>query len=317
MKILLPGGSGHLGTVLARAFHAAGHEVVVFSRNPASAPWRVVAWDGETLGLWKAELEGADALINLAGHSVNCRYNQKNRQVIFDSRLKSTCILGEAVAQAARPPRVWLQSSTATIYAHRFDAPNDEATGILGGQEPNLPDTWKFSYDVANSWERVFNEAAMPQTRKVLLRTSIVMSPMHCQAFDLLLMLVKFGLGGKAGHGRQYISWIHDHDFFRAILWLIEHGEVLGPVNLASPNPLPNADFMRGLRTAWGMPIGLPAAAWMIEIGTFFMRSEPELILKSRRVVPGRLVQGGFKFDFPTWPEAAQDLCRRSRAGRL
>jgi len=315
MKILLPGGSGHIGTVLARAFHAAGHEVVVFSRKPESAPWRVVAWDGETIGPWAAELDDADALINLAGRSVNCRYYEKNRQIIFDSRLKSTRILGEAIAKASKPPRVWLQSSTATIYAHRFDAPNDDFTGILGGHEPNLPDTWKFSYAVAKTWEEVFNEAVTPKTRKVLLRTSIVMSPMRGQAFDLLLTLVKFGLGGQAGNGRQYISWIHDQDFVRAILWLIEHEEISGPVNLASPNPLPNAEFMRNLRAAWGMPIGLPAMAWMIEIGTFFMRTESELILKSRRVVPGRLLQAGFKFEFPTWPEAARDLCRQARAG--
>jgi len=317
MKIILPGGGGHLGTLLARAFQAQGHEVVVLSRKPGKAPWRIVEWDGETLGPWAKELDGADALVNLAGRSVNCRYGEANRQIIFDSRLKSTRVLGEAIAQAVNPPKVWLQSSTATIYAHRYDAANDEATGIMGGHEPNLPDTWKFSYDVANSWESVCREMDTPRTRKVFLRTSIVMSPMPKQAFDLLLTLVKLGLGGKAGDGRQYISWIHGHDFTRAVMWLMEHDEISGPVNLAAPNPLPNVEFMRELRAAWGMPIGLPAAAWMIEIGTFLMRTESELILKSRRVVPGKLTQAGFKFDYPTWAEAAKDLCRRVRAGEL
>ncbi len=313
MKILLPGGGGHLGTLLARAFHAQGHEVVVLSREPTPQLWRVVAWDGETLGLWAAELDGADALINLAGRSVNCRYHEKNRQLIFDSRLKSTRILGEAARQCAHPPRVWLQSSTATLYAHRYDAPNNETSGILGGREPDLPATWRFSYAVANTWEQVFSELSLPKTRKVLLRTAIVLSPMPKQAFDILLTLTRLGLGGRAGDGRQYMSWIHDRDFVRALQWLIEHEDISGVVNIAAPNPLPNADFMRTLRQAQGMPIGLPAAAWMIELGSFFMRTESELILKSRRVVPGRLLDGGFTFAYPSWPEAAKDLVARTR----
>jgi len=314
MKLILPGGGGHLGTLLAGAFHAQGHEVVVLSRKPAhDAPWRVVAWDGETLGAWAAELEGADALVNLAGRSVNCRYTEANREAIFNSRLKSTRVLGEAAALAARPPRVWLQSSTATIYAHRYDAANDEATGFLGGSEPNLPGTWRFSYAVANAWEGVFNNLTLPRTRKVAMRTAIVLSPMRGQAFDILLMLVRLGLGGRAGDGRQYMSWIHDRDFVRAVEWLIAREELFGPVNLASPNPLPNAEFMRVLRKAAHIPVGLPAEKWMIEIGSFFLRTESELVLKSRRVAPGKLLASGFVFDFPTWPEAAKDLVARSR----
>src|SRR5262249_42714156 len=161
----------------------------VLSRKPANGVPRVVAWDAETLGNWTAEFEGADVVINLAGRSVNCRYNAENRRLIMDSRVKSTRVVGQAIAQASRPPRVWLQASTATIYAHRFDAANDEATGILGGTEATAPDTWRFSIDVATAWERAANEAVVPHTRKVLLRSAITMSPDRGGAFDVLLGL--------------------------------------------------------------------------------------------------------------------------------
>src|SRR5207247_1501623 len=177
MKIVIPGGSGQVGTLLARAFKADGHEVVVLSRNPRNASWRVVGWDAETVGDWTTEIDGADAVINLAGRSVNCRYNAENRRLIKESRIKSTRAVGKAIATAARPPRVWLQMSTATIYAHRYDAPNDEATGILGGAEKDAPDTWRFSIDVATSWERALDAAATPRTRKVALRAAVVMRP--------------------------------------------------------------------------------------------------------------------------------------------
>jgi uncharacterized protein len=314
MKIIIPGGSGQVGTVLAREFHKAGHDVVVLSRKPVAAPWRMVAWDGATLDKWISEIEGADAVINLAGQSVNCRYTPENRKIIKDSRVNSTRIVGDAIAQAWRPPRVWLQASTATIYAHRFDAPNDETTGIIGGSEPDAPDTWNFSIDVATSWERALSESPTPNTRRVAMRSAIVMHPDHGSPFDILLRLVRFGLGGHAGHGRQYLSWIHDQDFCRAVLWLIEHDEFEGPVNLTAPNPLSNSEFMRVLRSAWGIPCGLPAPEWMLELGAFMMNSETELILKSRRVIPARLLQSGFSFMFPTWPDAARDLCSRVRA---
>jgi uncharacterized protein (TIGR01777 family) len=317
MKIVIPGGTGQVGTVLARAFHAGGHEVVIFSRRPERAPWRVVAWDAQTLGDWAAEFEGADVVINLAGRSVNCRYNDANRRVIKESRVNSARVVGEAIARAARPPRVWLQMSTATIYAHRFDAPNDEATGIIGGAEPDAPDTWRFSLDVATSWERAVDEADTPQTRKVKMRAAMIMSPDAGGVFDTLLRLVRFGLGGQAGDGRQYVSWIHDEDFVRAVRWLIEHDELVGAINLAAPNPLANAEFMRALREAWGVPVGLPATRLMLEAGAFLLRSETELILKSRRVVPRTLSESGFEFHFPTWPEASRDLCRRFCDARL
>ncbi|MBL8803724.1 MAG: TIGR01777 family oxidoreductase [Planctomycetes bacterium] len=313
MKIVIPGGTGQVGTVLARAFAADGHEVVILSRGAATSVARVVRWDAETLGPWAAEIDGADVVINLAGRTVNCRYNATNRREILESRVKSTTVVGQAIAAASRPPRVWLQSSTATIYAHRYDAPNDEATGILGGVEPNAPDTWRFSIDVAKGWEEAAQRANVPRTRKVLLRSAMTMSPDRGGIFDTLLGLVRRGLGGTCGDGRQYVSWIHDADFTRAIRWLIDH-ELDGPVNLSSPNPLPNAEFMRTLRRAWGAPVGLPATAWMLELGAVFLRTESELILKSRRVVPGRLVDTGFVFQFPDWSAAAADLCTRWRA---
>jgi uncharacterized protein (TIGR01777 family) len=316
MKLIIPGGTGQVGTMLSRFFHQRGHQVVVLSRHPVSALWRVVTWDGRSSGAWEAELDGADVVINLAGRSVNCRYGPANRRAILESRVNSTRVLGEAIAQAKRPPQIWLQASTATIYAHRYDAPNDETTGILGGTEPNAPDTWRFSIDVATAWERTLDEAVTPRTRKVKLRSAMTMSPDDGGIFDVLLRLVRCGLGGQAGDGRQFVSWIHGEDFIRAIVWLIEHDDVDGPVNLAAPQPLPNAEFMRALRAAWGMPVGLPATTWMLEIGALLLRTETELILKSRRVVPGRLMKQGFAFQFPMWPEAASDLCRRWREQR-
>lgn len=316
MKLVIPGGTGQVGTVLARAFHRDGHEVVVLSRRPSPAPWRTIAWDGRTVGQWATELDGADAVINLAGRSVNCRYGRANRRAILDSRIDSTRAVGTAIDRADRPPRVWLQASTATVYAHRYDAPNDEATGIIGGTEPDTPATWRFSIEVARSWEHALAEMPAPRTRKVALRSAMVMSPDRGGIFDTLLALVRHGLGGTAASGRQYISWIHDADFIRAVAWLLTHDEVSGPVNLASPHPLPNAFFMRTLREAWGIPVGLPATAWMLEMGAFVLRTETELVLKSRRVTPGRLLEAGYVFKFPEWSDAARDLCRRWRRTR-
>jgi uncharacterized protein (TIGR01777 family) len=308
VKIVIPGGSGQVGTVLSRAFRADGHDVVVLSRRPLMRPWRVVTWDGLSSGSWSSEVDGADVVINLAGRSVNCRYNAANRRQMIDSRVQSTRAVGQAIAAAQRPPRVWLQASTATIYAHRYDAANDEASGRPGGNEPDAPETWRFSIDVARAWEGAFDAVSTPHTRKVVLRSAMTMSPDAGGVFDTLMKLVKRGLGGRAGDGRQYVSWIHADDFVRAIRWLIDRDEVDGIVNIASPNPLPNADFMRTLRHVSGAVIGLPAARWMLEIGAVFMRTETELILKSRRVVPARLLKGGFTFKFPAWQDAARDL---------
>jgi uncharacterized protein (TIGR01777 family) len=314
MKIVIPGGTGQVGTVLARALTRDGHEVTVLSRGAVNkGPWRVSRWDAVSMGDWTSEFEGADAVINLAGRSVNCRYTPSNREVITNSRVNSAKVVGAAIARCKHPPRVWLQASTATIYAHRFDASNDEATGILGGSEAHAPDTWRFSIDVANAWERATNAVDLAHTRKVLLRSAITMSPDDGGAFDMLLRLVRMGLGGRSGGGRQYVSWIHEADFVRAIYWLIENDSIDGAVNLASPNPVPNEEFMRTLREEWGIGVGLPSPDWMLEIGALFVRTETELLLKSRRVVPGILTAQGFSFEFPNWREAARDLCRRWR----
>jgi uncharacterized protein (TIGR01777 family) len=316
MKIVIPGGSGQVGTVLARAFHDDGHEVVVLSRRPEIAPWRVVEWDGAALGRWQREVDGADIVINLAGRSVNCRYNAANRREILQSRVLSTRAVGQAIAQAVRPPRVWLQASTATIYAHRYDAANDEHTGLLGGHEPGAPDTWRFSIEVARAWERTFEESVTSSTRKVALRSALTLSPDPGGVFDVLLGLARRGLGGRAGDGRQYLSWVHYEDFVAAIQWLIDRDDVEGVVNITAPTPLPNAEFMSLLRKACGISVGLPATRWLLEVGAIFMRTETELVLKSRRVVPARLLERGFAFKFPDWHDAAPDLCRQWRQAR-
>jgi uncharacterized protein len=316
MKIVIPGGSGHVGTPLARALWTRGHDVVVLSRRPLEAPWRSALWDGETLGRWVREFEGAEAVIHLSGHSVNCRYRPENRRLILESRIRSTGVIGEAIRRARRPPRAWLQAGTATIYAHRFDAANDEQTGVLGGGEAHAPDTWRFSTDVARAWERVVEETVTPATRKVILRSAMILGTADAGIFDTLLRLVRHGLGGRAGNGRQYVSWIHEDDFLQAIVWIIAHETLEGPINVCAPNPLPNSAFMRALRGAWGTKLGLPAPRLFLEAGALLMGTETELVLKSRRVVPGKLQASGFGFGFPSWPEAARNLCRRWRKKR-
>jgi uncharacterized protein (TIGR01777 family) len=308
MKIVIPGGRGQVGRILARHFHANGDEVTVLSRSPHPAPWRVVLWDGLTPGDWIAEIEHSDVCVNLAGRSVNCRYTPANRRSIYDSRIRSTLLLNEVIGSLSHPPRLWLNASTATIYRHALDRAMDETNGELGGNEPGAPDTWNFSIDVAKSWEQAFFSTPTPLTRKVAMRSAITFSPDRGGAFDLLSRLVRSGLGGAQGSGSQFVSWIHEADFARAVDLLIAREEFTGAVNLASPNPLPNRDFLRSLRDAWGVRIGPRIPEWMIEFGAFLRQTESELVLKSRRVVPGCLLAAGFKFLFPTWPEAARDL---------
>ena len=306
---MIPGGSGGVGRILRRALAAEGHETVVLSRKPAGEE---IGWDGRTLGAWADEIDGADAVINLAGRSVNCRYTPENRKRIMDSRVRSVTVVGEAIAVAKRPPPVWLQASTATIYAHRYNAPNDESTGRI---EADGPDAWRFSLDVALAWEKALEDAPTPRTRKVALRSAITMSPDRGGAFDVLLGLVRKGIGGHQGDGRQYVSWIHDEDFASAVGFLLGNG-MEGPVNLAAPNPLPNRDFMRDLRAAWGVPFGLSASGPILAVGAWAMGTETELVLKSRRVVPGRLLDEGFRFQFPNWPAASRDLVERWKGSR-
>jgi uncharacterized protein (TIGR01777 family) len=259
------------------------------------------------------ELEKTDVVINLAGRSVNCRYNAANRREILESRTQATRILGEALTLVAHPPLLWMNASTATIYRHALDRPMDEETGELGGNEPNAPSSWRFSIDVAKRWEESFYAVSTPNTRKIALRSAMTMSPDRGGIFDVLLRLVRFGLGGCSGSGRQFVSWIHELDYVRAIDFLIAEEGIAGCVNIAAPGPLPNSEFMAALRRAWGRRVGLPSAKWMLEMGAVFLRTETELILKSRRAVPGRLLASGFQFRFPDWSTAALDLVRQWR----
>ncbi|HYL62651.1 MAG TPA: TIGR01777 family oxidoreductase [Candidatus Methylomirabilis sp.] len=313
MRIVIAGANGHVGNVLARYFHSRGDSVVVLARTTYLKPWRVVAWDGEHLREWMKELEGADAVINLVGRSVDCRYSAAHRREILESRVRSTRLLGVAIAKLKNPPRVWLNASTATIYRHALDRAMDERTGEIGGNEADAPATWRFSIEVATKWEESFFAAYTPKTRKVALRSAMIMSPDRGGIFDTLLRLVRFGLGGPAGSGAQYVSWIHEEDFARAIAFLIAQEEIEGAVNVAAPEPLPNREFMLALRRAWGARMGLAAKGWILRVGAVLLRTETELILKSRRVVPGRLLEAGFRFQFPYWRVAAKDLVRRWR----
>ena len=301
MKIVIPGGTGQVGTLLARKLRADGHEVVVLGRSQRA---------------WPGAIDGSDIVINLAGRSVNCRYTKKNRDEILDSRISSVRTVGQAIRDAKRPPAVWLQASTATLYAHRYDAPNDETSGLIGGSEPDAPESWRFSIDVVQAWEKALDEEATPGTRKVKLRMAMVMNPDAGSTFATLLTLVRLGLGGKVGDGRQFISWIHEIDLIRAVYWILDREHLEGAINLASPEPLPHREFMAALRRAWGVPFGLSGTKWMLEIAAFLHRTESELILKSRPVVPGRLIDDGFYFQYPEWPDAARELCKRWRERR-
>jgi uncharacterized protein len=308
LRVLLAGGSGQVGTLLTQHFVAAGHKVVILTRGRSNSLHgvRSVAWDGRP-GAWTEQLD-TDVLINLCGRSVNCRYNKKNRTEILESRVESTALLGKAIAQCLRPPRLWMNASTATIYRHSLDRDMDELTGELGGEEGDAPKEWRFSIEVAKRWEEAFFSARTPRTRKIALRSAMTMSAEGGGVFDEFLRIVRFGLGGTLGSGQQYVSWIHPADFVSAIDFLISNESLEGTINLASPNPLPNNLFMRKLREASGIPVGLPARAWMLEVGAFLMGTETELLLKSRRVVPARLLQAGFGFQFPDWGRAAKDL---------
>jgi uncharacterized protein (TIGR01777 family) len=337
MKLILAGVTGQIGRILLRDFirdTSASHDLVVLTRAPASFPiadftpapapknsdssatrarppsLRVLPWDGRNLGSWASELEEADVVINLAGRSVDCRYHERNLADMMSSRVDSTRAIGRAIAAAKNPPRVWLQMSTATIYAHRFDAPNDEATGIIGGSEPGVPALWGRSIDIARAWENEVNAAATPQTRKVILRSAMVMSPDRGGIFSVLARLARLGVGAQ-GDGRQYVSWVHERDFVAVVKFLIEREDLSGVFNVCSPHPLPNRDFMAVLGRAVGARFAVRVPRWALEIGAFFLRTETELILKSRRVVPARLLREGFAFRYPAWPEAATELTKR------
>lgn len=317
LRMIIPGGEGHLGRLLASRLTTNGHTVTTFTRNQNASsaihPWKTLFWDGQSAGPWTEALGNADVLINLAGRSVDCRYTAANRAEIMDSRVDSTTVLGRAIQALKQPPRLWLNASTATIYRHTYDRAMDESSGEFGGEEPDAPPIWRFSIDVARQWEQALFASNTPQTRKIALRTGMVMSPEPGGIFEMILRMVRVGLGGAWGNGRQFMSWIHDVDFCRAIEFLIEQEDISGAVNLTSPNPLPNRQFLAELRDAWGIRVGLPSSAWMLAIGALVLGTETELLLKSRRVVPAILQDHGFRFCFPLWSEAAQDLVHRWR----
>ncbi|MBD8583634.1 DUF1731 domain-containing protein [Frigoribacterium sp. CFBP 13729] len=315
--IVIAGASGFIGQHLAAAWRARGARVSEIGRSGPDARW------GDTAAITRL-LDGADLLVNLAGKSVNCRYGPANRAEIMRSRVETTRELREAVLACAAPPRLWLNSSTATIYRHAEDRPMTESTGELGRG---------FSVDVATSWEREFFEGELPGTRRVALRMAIVLG--DGSALVPLMNLARAGLGGPqldgpwpatkarlaagthhrqgAGGGRQKFSWIHVDDVLGSIDWLREHDDVDGVVNLSSPNPSDDRTMMGIVRRAVGMPIGLPATRWMLELGTAVLRTETELVLKSRWVVPERLVEGGYEFVHPHLDETVKQIVAERR----
>jgi uncharacterized protein len=301
-RIIIAGGRGYLGTVLARYFRKTW-EVVILSRKPMTSfdsehNIRFVHWDGQSLGNWTKELEGAEVVINLAGKSVNCRYNKKNKQEIFDSRTNATTIIGKAIKLVATPPKLWINSSSATIYRHAEDKDMDELEGEIGEG---------FSVEVAKRWEKTFYDFNIKNIRKIALRTAIVLGKTEGVMLRLL-NLVKFGLGGKNASGSQFVSWIHENDFCRAVSFLIEQEQIGGNVNLSSPNPITNDFLMKSIRKIKKISFGLPATKWMLKIGAFLLGTETELILKSRRVIPRRLLKSGFVFQYPNIEEALIEI---------
>ena len=298
-KLVLVGGNGFLGRHLAAHFQKLGYQVVSISRTGPGD----VRWDARTLGPWAQELEGADLLVNLAGRSVDCRYNEVNRREILASRTESTRVLGEAVAACAQPPRTWLNASTATIYADtQGDAPaNTEAAGTIGAG---------FSVEIATSWEAAFEACPAPHTRKVALRTAIVLGA-DGGAFPVMARLARFGLCTPQGSGQQWISWLHIHDFCRAVEFLAKADDLSGPVNLCAPHPVRNWEFNTLLDRELRPPLRLPQPKWLLEMGAFVLRTETELILKSRKVYPARLLAAGFRFEYASCEAAVGELLGR------
>ena len=301
-KIVLAGGNGYLGTVLANYYKDKTEEIVILSRHEKQTEGniRTVTWDGKTAGKWTAELVNADMLVNLCGKNVNCRYTEKNKAEIFASRLLPTEILGQVIRDLYEPPKLWINLASATIYRHAEDRPQDETTGEIGTG---------FSVDVCNAWEAAFNKYETPKTRKVALRMGIVLGRSD-SVFPRLLNLVKLGMGGMQGNGEQYVSWVHELDAARSTEWLMDHPQLTGVINCTAPVPIKNAELMHNIRKTYGMPIGLPAPKWLLEIGSVVIGTETELILKSRWVLPKRLLDSGFKFEFETAVAAVKDILK-------
>ncbi len=297
MKIIIAAGTGFLGKNLEKYFTEKGHQVYILTRNPKRK--NEIFWDAKTLGEWKGILENADVIINLAGKSVDCRYTEKNKQEIYSSRINSTRILQQAIDQCTHKPKLWLNSSSATIYIHSEKNVNTEENGIIGDD---------FSMNICKSWENEFSKSETEIVRKVALRTSIVLGN-NGGAFPKLKMLTKFGLGGKQGRGEQKVSWIHIQDFCRAVEFIINDENIFGKINITAPNPLANQEFMKSLRKEMKVPFGLNAPVWQLEIASIFLKTETELLLKSRNVYPEKLLKDGFQFLFPDVESAFHNLC--------
>lgn len=281
-KIVLAGGTGFTGRYLSRRYTEAGYAVIIIARSPGCISWN------DTPQIIEA-LEGAELLINLAGRSVDCRYNEKNKKIILDSRIDTTRILGQAVLQCKNPPPVWMNSSTATIYRHAEDRAMTESTGEIGTG---------FSVGIATQWENAFFSFKLPATRQIALRMAIVLGK-DGGVMKPLSNLVRFGLGGHQGSGRQMFSWIHIDDLGNIISFLQQHPEINGVINCAAPNPVTNKTMMQTLRKALRVKTGIPSPGFLLEIGAVFIRTETELVLKSRWVVPERLLAAGYKFQYP------------------
>lgn len=311
-KIILAGGTGFIGQEMIKHF-GKENKIIVLTRQLNNATnnrnhyysltaadlqnVRFVKWDGCNIDNWVKELEGADILINLAGKSVNCRYNETNKKEIFDSRTKSVKVLGSALKKCSTPPLLWINASSATIYRHATDKPQDEYIGEFHND---------FSVQVCKLWEETFYGQSTPSTRKVALRMAITLGTggVLIPYFNLL----KFGLGGKQGNGKQMYSWVHIEDTCRMIEWIYDNTEIKGTYNCCSPNPVPNETFMALLRKETGHSLGLPAYTWMLKIGAPLIGTETELVLKSRWVVPTKILETGFQFKYPLLEDAFADI---------
>jgi uncharacterized protein (TIGR01777 family) len=290
-KIVIAGGTGFIGKYLTDQFEKIGYDVLVISRSKGDVNWT-------DLPAMIGALENADAIINLAGKSVDCRYNEKNKTDILRSRTETTRKLGEAIERCKRPPALWINSSTATIYRHAEDRPMTEDKGDIGKG---------FSVDVATNWEKAFFDFHLKGTRQVALRMAIVLGK-NGGVIKPFFNLVRFGLGGKQGNGKQMFSWIHIMDVFNIILFIMEHKELKGVYNCSAPNPVANEILMKTFREATHTKMGLPSPAWFLKMGAVIIKTETELILKSRWVIPERLLEAGYIFKYPSLDGALENI---------
>jgi len=290
-KIVIAGGTGFTGQYFTKKFKALGYEVFIISRQQQHINWNNTAEIVEAL-------EGAEMLINLAGKSVDCRYNEKNKQEIYDSRIETTKTLGEALLKCSNPPELWINSSTATIYRHAEDRPMTESTGEIGAG---------FSVNVATNWEKAFFDFHLTKTRQVALRMAIVLGK-DGGVVKPLKNLVRFGLGGKQGKGNQMFSWIHIEDLFNIIVFLQKQKTLSGVYNTAAPNPVNNKMLMELLRKEMNVKFGLPSPGWLLKFGAIIIKTETELILKSRWVVPEKLLKAGFQFTYSSIDKALHNI---------